>query len=108
MTVANHVVLVDPWWNEAIQLQAINRAHRIGQTKEVNVHRLVSKDTVEERVVQIANEKIELATFALSGVKHNGKSVFNGNSKSTMRNIGALVGMTQQQRTRFAAAARNN
>lgn len=106
MTIANHVVLADPWYNEAIQMQAVNRAHRIGQTKEVRVHRLVSKDTIEKRVVDIATEKLELASFALSGVKHKGKSVYKATSNNLMRDIGAIVGMDAAQRVRFAAASR--
>lgn len=70
VTSANHVVLIDPWWNEPLAAQAINRTHRIGQTKPVQVYRLVSKDTVEQRVVEIATEKMDLTTFALSGVKY--------------------------------------
>ena len=70
MTVANHVILIDPWWNEPLAAQAVNRTHRIGQTKPVKVYRLVSKETFEQRVVEIASEKMELTTYALSGVKY--------------------------------------
>merc|ERR1719195_1445007 len=53
LQVANHVFLLDPWWNPAGELQAIQRAHRIGQTKEVKAVRFISKDTVEEKIVKL-------------------------------------------------------
>ena len=49
--------IVDPWWNPAVEEQAADRAHRIGQDKPVVVHRLVAKDTVEERVLELQEKK---------------------------------------------------
>lgn len=54
---ANNVFIVDPWWNPAVEDQAIERVHRIGQTKEVNVLRFVCKGTVEERMLQVQEKK---------------------------------------------------
>jgi superfamily II DNA or RNA helicase len=57
LTAADHVVLLDPWWNPAAEQQAIDRAHRIGQTRPVVVHRLVARGTVEERVLALQARK---------------------------------------------------
>src|SRR5262249_452886 len=53
LTAADHVFLMDPWWNPAVEDQAADRAHRIGQDKSVMVYRLVSKDTVEEGILAL-------------------------------------------------------
>ncbi|KAF9305631.1 hypothetical protein BG003_001317, partial [Podila horticola] len=65
MTVANHVVMMDPWWNPAIENQAIDRVHRIGQRREVFVHRLCIPDTVEDRILALQKKKQALADGAL-------------------------------------------
>ena len=67
LTEADHVFLVDPWWNPAVEDQAADRAHRIGQTKSVIVYRLVTKDTVEERILLLQDKKRQLAETALGG-----------------------------------------
>ena len=61
LTAAQYVFLLDPWWNPAIEAQAIDRAHRIGQTQKVFAYRLIAKDTVEEKVLQLQQTKRELA-----------------------------------------------
>lgn len=65
LTAADHVVLLDPWWNPAIEDQAADRAHRIGQDKPVIVHRLVAADTVEERILALQAKKRALAEVAV-------------------------------------------
>jgi hypothetical protein len=65
LTAADHVFLLDPWWNPATEDQAADRAHRIGQTRPVLVHRLVAEDTVEERVLELQARKRHLAAAAL-------------------------------------------
>ncbi|KFH71239.1 hypothetical protein MVEG_01540 [Podila verticillata NRRL 6337] len=65
MTVANHVVMMDPWWNPAIENQAIDRVHRIGQKREVFVHRLCIPETVEDRILDLQAKKQALADGAL-------------------------------------------
>ena len=62
---ANHVVLLDPWFNPTIEEQAIDRAHRIGQTRAVEVVRLTVKDTVEEKILALQERKREMARNAL-------------------------------------------
>jgi len=61
LTAAEYVFLLDPWWNPAVESQAIDRAHRIGQTQRVFAYRLIARDTVEEKVLQLQNSKRELA-----------------------------------------------
>ena len=62
LTEADYVFVVDPWWNPAAEAQAIDRTHRIGQTSPVNVYRLVSADTIEEKVVALQERKRDLFT----------------------------------------------
>ncbi|WP_240918074.1 helicase-related protein [Phycicoccus sp. HDW14] len=62
LTEADYVFVLDPWWNPAAEAQAIDRAHRIGQTKPVNVYRLVSRNTVEEKVIALQERKRDLFT----------------------------------------------
>ena len=61
LTAAEYVFLLDPWWNPAVEAQAIDRAHRIGQMNTVFAYRLIAKDTVEEKVLQLQSSKRELA-----------------------------------------------
>jgi len=65
LTAADHVFLLDPWWNPAVEDQAADRAHRIGQTRPVIVHRLVSAGTVEEQILALQGAKRELSRLAL-------------------------------------------
>jgi SNF2 family DNA or RNA helicase len=67
LTGADVVIHYDPWWNVAAQNQATDRAHRIGQTKTVAVYRLIAKDTIEEKIMDIQENKKDLADAILSG-----------------------------------------
>jgi SNF2 family DNA or RNA helicase len=67
LTAADHVFLLDPWWNPAAEDQAADRAHRIGQTRPVFVYRLVAKNTVEERILALQERKRDLVDLALEG-----------------------------------------
>ncbi len=67
LTAADHIYLYDSWWNPAVEDQAADRAHRIGQNNPVLVHRLIAKDTVEENVLLLQEKKRELADSILSG-----------------------------------------
>lgn len=66
LTAADHVFIVDPWWNPSVEAQAADRAHRIGQTKPVMVYRLVAKDTVEEKILLLQEKKKALAEAVVS------------------------------------------
>ncbi len=61
LTAAEYVYLLDPWWNPVIEAQAIDRAHRIGQTRGVFAYRIITRDTVEEKVLQLQDSKRRLA-----------------------------------------------
>jgi len=67
LTAADHIFLLDPWWNPAVEDQAADRAHRLGQTRPVLVYRLVAQDTVEERILALQERKRILADAALEG-----------------------------------------
>ena len=65
LTAAEYVFLLDPWWNPAVEAQAIDRAHRIGQTRQVFAYRLIAADTVEERIADLQRSKRDLADAIL-------------------------------------------
>ena len=60
LTAADYVILYDPWWNPAVEMQAADRAHRIGQDKKVFVYRMITKDTVEEKMLELQERKRSL------------------------------------------------
>ena len=67
LTVADMVIHFDPWWNVAVENQATDRAHRIGQKQVVTVYRLIAKNTIEEKILKLQEAKKELAQQVLSG-----------------------------------------
>jgi len=69
LTAADHVFLLDPWWNPAVEEQAADRAHRIGQERPVLVYRLVATDTVEERILALQEHKRQLLDAALGAAR---------------------------------------
>ena len=72
---ADIVIHFDPWWNLAVQNQATDRAHRIGQKNVVNVYKLIVKDTIEENIMKLQEKKRELADQILEGENLNGSSL---------------------------------
>ena len=66
LTNASYVVLYDPWWNPAVEAQAIDRTHRIGQTKPVFAFRIIARNTVEEKVLELQKSKRDLADAILT------------------------------------------
>jgi SNF2 family DNA or RNA helicase len=66
LTAAEYVFLLDPWWNPAVEAQAVDRAHRIGQTRQVLAYRLTARDTVEEKVLELQKTKRDLAAAIIS------------------------------------------
>ena len=66
LTAADYVFLLDPWWNPAVEAQAIDRAHRIGQERPVFAYRLIAADTVEERIIELQARKRQLADAIIS------------------------------------------
>jgi non-specific serine/threonine protein kinase len=61
LTAADYVYIVDPWWNPAVEQQAIDRTHRIGQTKNIFAYRMICKDTIEDKILQLQDRKRALA-----------------------------------------------
>ncbi len=85
LTEADYCFLLDPWWNPATEAQAVDRTHRIGQTRAVMVYRMIARDTIEEKVVALARRKAAL----FNGVMDEG-DVFSG--ALTPQDIRELVG----------------
>jgi len=69
LTAADYVIHMDPWWNPAVEDQASDRAHRIGQHRPVTVYRLVASDTIEEKIVELHATRRDLATSLLEGTE---------------------------------------
>ena len=66
LTAAGYVYLLDPWWNPAVEAQAIDRSHRIGQTQQVFAYRLICRDTVEQKILELQQKKRDLADAILN------------------------------------------
>jgi SNF2 family DNA or RNA helicase len=73
LTAADYVIHLDPWWNPAVEDQASDRAHRIGQQRPVTIYRLVAKDTIEDKIVALHQHKRDLANSLLEGTEMSGK-----------------------------------
>ncbi len=83
LTAADTVVLVDPWWNPMGENQAIDRAHRIGQTKKVNVYKLITLGTVEEKILNLQKDKIEMFENIIEG----GQNILRKLNVDELRNL---------------------
>src|SRR5690606_9801130 len=66
LTEADYVFILDPWWNPAVEQQAIDRSHRIGQTKNVFIYKFISKDTVEEKILALQKRKKALSSALIT------------------------------------------
>ena len=66
LTAADYVFVLDPWWNPAVEAQAIDRTHRLGQTRPVFAYRLIARDTVEEKILELQAKKRDLASAVIS------------------------------------------
>ncbi len=75
LTEADYVILLDPWWNPATEAQAVDRVHRIGQTKNVMVYRLVAKDTIEEKVMALKATKARLFESVMTDAAPRGSAL---------------------------------
>jgi SNF2 family DNA or RNA helicase len=73
LTAADYVIHMDPWWNPAVEDQASDRAHRIGQQRPVTIYRLVAKNTIEDKIVELHHHKRDLADSLLEGADVSGK-----------------------------------
>jgi superfamily II DNA or RNA helicase len=91
LTAADHVVLLDPWWNPAIEDQAGDRAHRIGQENPVLIQRLVMRDTIEERILELQGRKRALIEALLSDDRAPTGTVNPGAGQLTREDLLALL-----------------
>jgi non-specific serine/threonine protein kinase len=66
LTAADYVIHLDPWWNPAVEMQASDRAYRIGQDKPVFVYKIITHDTVEEKILQLQEKKRALVKSIIS------------------------------------------
>jgi SNF2 family DNA or RNA helicase len=73
LTAADYVIHMDPWWNPAVEDQASDRAHRMGQQRPVTIYRLVAQNTIEEKIVDLHKQKRDLADSLLEGTDMSGK-----------------------------------
>ncbi|MEM6642367.1 MAG: DEAD/DEAH box helicase [Bacteroidota bacterium] len=78
LTKADYVFLLDPWWNPAVEAQAIDRAHRIGQIRKVFAYKFVSKDTIEEKIIKLQQHKEKLASDLITVEESFVKSLSKG------------------------------
>lgn len=83
LTQADYVFILDPWWNPAVEQQAIDRTHRIGQDKKVFIYKFIAKDTVEEKILALQNRKKSLASSLIT----TEESFFKSLSKDDIRDI---------------------
>ncbi|KAJ5173340.1 hypothetical protein N7492_005933 [Penicillium capsulatum] len=90
LTAASRVVILEPFWNPFVEEQAIDRVHRLNQTIDVKIYRLIVKDTVEERIVDLQDRKRELANMTIEGKSAAGKL--------TMGDMMALFGRDAEHR----------
>jgi non-specific serine/threonine protein kinase len=72
LTKASYVFHLDPWWNPAVENQASDRAHRIGQKQKVSIMRLLMRHTIEEKMMELKQKKLELYHAVLEGATHHG------------------------------------
>lgn len=83
LTAANYVIIYDPWWNPAVEQQAMDRVHRLGQEKKVFVYKLITKGTVEEKIMQLKEKKKNL----LSSVIDTEKAIIKSITKEDLENL---------------------
>ncbi|KAJ6499180.1 SNF2 family N-terminal domain-containing protein [Mycena sanguinolenta] len=94
LTVANNVYLMDPWWQDGIEAQAIDRVNRIGQTKPVHVYQMIAEKTVESKVLEIQDRKKKLIQEAFSGMKR--KETPRQQKEARLQDLIELFGIRQQ------------
>ncbi len=83
LTAADYVYIVDPWWNPAVENQAIDRTHRIGQDKHIIAYRMICKDTVEEKIINYQKKKLKVA----SDIIHPDESLIKSLTKDDIREL---------------------
>ncbi|CAE6341818.1 unnamed protein product [Rhizoctonia solani] len=94
LTVANHLFLMDPWWQEAIESQAIDRVNRIGQKRDVHVYQMITNDTMEAKVLDIQARKKVMIDQAFSGM--GGHEAIREKRETRMQEFIELFGLQRQ------------
>jgi SNF2 family DNA or RNA helicase len=91
LTTANHVIVTDPWWNPAIEEQAVHRCHRIGQRRPVHISRLVARDTIEDYCVAVAQRKKKFGDAVLAVATDEApETAFHGLTFDTIKKLEPL------------------
>ena len=85
LTAADYVILYDPWWNPAVETQAVDRAHRIGQNRKVFVYKMVTKGTVEEQVLDLQEKKKKIVSMLIAGDASGFKSLTKDDIEALFR-----------------------
>ncbi len=85
LTEADYVFILDPWWNPAVEQQAIDRSHRIGQTKNVFIYKFISKDTVEEKILALQNRKRAISSALITTEESFVKSLSSEDIQELLR-----------------------
>ena len=75
LTASDYVIIFDPWWNPAVETQAVDRSHRIGQTNRVTIYKMITKDTVEEKILKLQEKKIRMTNEIITSEKAFFKSL---------------------------------
>ncbi len=83
LTEADYVYILDPWWNPAVEAQAIDRTHRIGQTKQIFAYKLICKDSIEEKILKLQEKKKKLASDMIK----TDESIFKALDKSSLMSL---------------------
>ena len=84
LTEADYVFILDPWWNPAVEQQAIDRTHRIGQTKNVFIYKFITKDTVEEKILALQHRKLRVAKSLITTEESFIKSLSDADIKEIL------------------------
>ncbi|MBT8036590.1 MAG: DEAD/DEAH box helicase [Verrucomicrobiae bacterium] len=87
LTAADTVVLFDPWWNPAVEAQAADRIHRIGQTKPATIYKLITRGTVEEKILRLQEKKRGVISAAMGEVGDEDRPMMNGLSEGELRDL---------------------
>jgi SNF2 family DNA or RNA helicase len=90
LTAANHAHILEPWWNLSIENQAADRLHRLGQKRTVHIHRYIMTETIEERMLDLQEEKVRLARTAFREDRQENVS------EQRIHDIQTLLGLGRQ------------
>ena len=87
LTAADTVVLFDPWWNPAVEAQAADRIHRIGQSRPATIYKLITRGTVEEKILKLQEKKKSMISAAIGEAENEARPLMTGLSESEMRDL---------------------